>query len=84
VLAKALFCTAVEEGSLPVGFEQPFDITRRQDAGGERPLAGEFEPVLAVGASEPQHPETGAHALLGMLARGEKPVDISADGRAIA
>jgi hypothetical protein len=70
-----LFRTAVEEGPLPIGFEQQ-DITRRQDAGGECPLAGKFEPVPAVGASEPQHPEIGSHALLGMLARAEEPVDI--------
>ena len=76
VRAEALFRPAVEEGPQPVGFEQALDIARRGDAGGERTLAGEFEPGLAVGAGEPQHPEAGAHALLGMLARAEQTVDI--------
>ena len=70
----------VPKGPLAIGFQQPLDIARRQDAGGERTLAGEFEPVLAVGARQPQHPETGPHTLLGMLARAEQPVDIGADG----
>ena len=81
MLAEALFGMGVEEGPLPIGFEQPFDIARRQDAGGERAFAGELEPVRAVAAGEPEHPQTGAQAFLGVLARVEQPVDIGADGK---
>src|SRR6476660_4716123 len=49
----------------PVGLEQPLDIARGGDAGGERAFAGEFEPFLTVGAGQPQYAETGAHRLLG-------------------
>ena len=65
----------------PVGLEQPLDIARGGDAGGEGAFAGEFKPFLTVGAGQPQYAETGAHRLLGMLARVEQTVDIGADGK---
>jgi hypothetical protein len=76
VLAQAVLGLDIEERMAPVGLEQSFDIARRGDAGGEGALAGEFEPILAVGTGQPQHAKTGARSLLGMLARAEQPVDI--------
>jgi hypothetical protein len=35
VLAQAVLGLGIEERVLPVGLEQPFDIARRSDAGGE-------------------------------------------------
>src|SRR5580692_1577781 len=76
VLAQAVLGVGIEKRVPPVGLEQPLDIARGGDAGGERAFAGEFEPFLTVGAGQPQYAETGAHRLLGMLARAEQTVDI--------
>src|SRR6267154_3959329 len=76
VLAQAVLGVGIEERVPPVGLEQPLDIARGGDAGGERAFAGKFEPFLTVGAGQPEYAETGAHRLLGMLARGEQTVDI--------
>src|SRR6476619_2976320 len=87
VLAQAVLGVGIEERVPPVGLEQPLDVARGGDAGGERAFAGEFEPFLTVGAGQPQYAETGAHRLLGMLARVEQvatgpiPVMISRSGR---
>src|SRR3984957_8706237 len=81
VLAQAVLGVGIEKRVPPVGLEQPLDIARGGDAGGERAFAGEFEPFLTVGAGQPQYAETGAHRLLGMLARVEQTVDIGADGK---
>src|SRR6202040_2359789 len=81
VLAQAVLGVGIEKRVPPVGLEQPLDIARGGDAGGERAFAGEFEPFLTVGAGQPQYTETGAHRLLGMLARAEQTVDIGADGK---
>src|SRR6202011_6068920 len=81
VLAQAVLGVGIEKRVPPVGLEQPLDIARGGDAGGERAFAGEFEPFLTVGAGQPQYAETGAHRLLGMLARAEQTVDIGADGK---
>src|ERR1700716_3332928 len=53
VLAQAVLGLGVEERVLPVGLEQPLDIARGGDAGGERAFAGEFEPILAIGTGQP-------------------------------
>src|SRR5580693_6417633 len=53
----------------------------REAPGTPRIGVGEFEPFLTVGAGQPQYAETGAHRLLGMLARVEQTVDIGADGK---
>src|SRR5580704_14336417 len=76
VLAQAVLGVGIEKRVPPVGLEQPLDIARGGDAGGERAFAGEFEAFLTVGAGQPQYAETGAHRLLGMLARAEQTVDI--------
>ena len=76
VLAQAVLGVGIEKRVPPVGLEQPLDIARGGDAGGERAFAGEFEPFLTVGAGQPQYAETGAHRSLGMLARAEQTVDI--------
>ena len=76
VLTQAVFGWGIEKRVSPGGLEQPLDIARGGDPGGQRAFAGEFKPGLAVSAGEPQHAETSAHALLGMLARTEQPVDI--------
>ena len=81
VLAQAVLGVGIEERVPPVGLEQPLDIARGGDAGGEGAFAGEFKPFLTVGAGQPQYAETGAHRLLGMLARVEQTVDIGADGK---
>ena len=76
VFAQTGLGSGIEERVLPVGLEQPLDIARGGDTGGQRALASEFEPILAVGSGQPQHTEAGAHPLLGMLARAEQTVDI--------
>src|ERR1700726_896160 len=80
VLAQAVLGVGIEKRVPPVGLEQPLDIGGGGDAGGERAFPGKFEPFLTVGAGQPQYAETGAHRLLGMLARAEQTVDIGADG----
>src|ERR1700757_844780 len=82
VLAQAVFGLGIEERVSPVGLEQPLDIARGGDTGSQRTFAGEFKPGLAVSPGEPQHAETSAHPLLGMLARTEQPVDIGSNGGA--
>jgi len=68
VLAQAVLGVGIEKRVPPVGLEQPLDIARGGDAGGERAFAGEFEPFFTVGAGQPQYAETGAHRLLGSAA----------------
>src|ERR1700719_199864 len=60
VLAQAVLGVGIEKRVPPVGLEQPLDIARGGDAGGERAFAGEFETFLTVGAGQPQYAETGA------------------------